>query len=89
MVAYADRMEVISPGEFQNSMTVEKMKAGQRSSRNTIIMEVLRDYGYVDSRGMGVRKKIIPLMRQSNNQEPIFESTEDHLKTVLPRGKTD
>ncbi|MCI5127509.1 MAG: Asp-tRNA(Asn)/Glu-tRNA(Gln) amidotransferase GatCAB subunit B, partial [Candidatus Electrothrix sp. AUS3] len=31
-----------------NSMTVEKMIAGQRSPRNAIIMEVLRDYKYVD-----------------------------------------
>jgi ATP-dependent DNA helicase RecG len=46
-------------------------------------MEVLRDYGYVDSRGMGVRTKIIPLMKRLNHVEPIFEATEDYLKTVL------
>lgn len=50
---YSDRLEVISPGKLQNSMTVSKMIAGQRSPRNTIIMEILRDNGYVDSRGMG------------------------------------
>ena len=80
---YSDRMEVISPGALQNSMTVEKMIMGQRSPRNQIIMEVLRDYGYVDSRGMGVRTKIIPLMKRLNHAEPIFEATEDYLKTVL------
>ncbi|MFZ2451663.1 MAG: RNA-binding domain-containing protein [Methylovulum miyakonense] len=81
---YANRFEVISPGALQNSMTIEKMIAGQRSPRNTIIMEVLRDYGYVDFRGMGVRTKIIPLMKQHNHAEPIFELTEDYLKTTLP-----
>ena len=81
---YANRFEVISPGALQNSMTIEKMVAGQRSPRNTIIMEVLRDYGYVDFRGMGVRTKIIPLMKQHNHAEPIFELTEDYLKTILP-----
>jgi len=25
-----------------------------------LIVEILRDYGYVDARGMGVRNKIIP-----------------------------
>jgi ATP-dependent DNA helicase RecG len=34
-------------------MNVEKMIAGQRSPRNPLIVEVLRDYGYVESRGMG------------------------------------
>ncbi len=81
---YADRLEVISPGKLQNSMTVRKMIAGQRSPRNTLIMEILRDYGYVDSRGMGVRTKIIPLMKQLNQTDPIFEATDDYLKTVLP-----
>ncbi|MBM4331169.1 MAG: transcriptional regulator [Deltaproteobacteria bacterium] len=79
---YADRMEVISPGALQNSMTIEKMIAGQRSSRNPIIVEVLRDYGYVDARGMGIRTKVIPLMKAAG-QEPVFEATDDYVKTVL------
>lgn len=82
---YSDRLEVVSPGKLQNSMTVSKMIAGQRSPRNTLIMEILRDYGYVESRGMGVRTKVIPLMRKFNQQEPVFEATDDFLKTVLPR----
>lgn len=85
---YADRLEVISPGKLQNSMTVSKMIAGQRSPRNTLIMEILRDYGYVDSRGMGVRTKVIPLMRRFNQQEPVFNATDDYLMTILPRKKT-
>lgn len=84
---YANRLEVISPGALQNAMTLEKMVAGQRSPRNTIIMEVLRDYGYVDFRGMGVRTKIIPLMKLHNHAEPIFELTDDYLKTILPQKK--
>ncbi|MFA7118871.1 MAG: RNA-binding domain-containing protein [Sphaerochaetaceae bacterium] len=85
VVCYSDRMEVISPGRMQNSMTIEKMLAGQRSPRNPLIAEVLRDYGYVDSRGMGVRTKVVPLMKSQNKAEPIFELTEDYLKTILPR----
>ena len=80
---YPDRMEIVSPGALPNSMSVEKMKAGQRSPRNPIILEILRDYGYVDNRGMGVRTKIIPLMRKHNNTEPVFIATEDSLQTIL------
>ena len=47
-------MEVISPGALPNGMTIEKMKAGRRTPRNAIILEVMRDYGYVDARGMGL-----------------------------------
>ena len=80
---FANRLEVTSPGRLQNSMTVAKMKAGQRSPRNPMIMDVLRDYRYVDSRGMGIRTKVIPLMRKVNKTEPIFDATEDYLKTIL------
>ena len=83
---YADRLEVLSPGALQNSMTVEKMIAGQRSPRNPLIVEALRDYGYVDVRGMGVRNKIIPLLLEHNRTEPEFIATEDHLRLVLRSG---
>ena len=84
VTVYADRMEIVSPGALPNTMSVEKMVAGQRSPRNPIITDVLRDYGYVDARGMGVRRKIIPLMREQNGVEAVFEATDDYLKVVLP-----
>lgn len=67
-------------------MTIEKIKAGQRSPRNPTIVSILRDYGYVDARGMGVCTKVIPLMRKENHVEAFFEATEDFLKTTLSRG---
>jgi ATP-dependent DNA helicase RecG len=82
---YRDRLEILSPGALQNSMTVTKMIAGQRSPRNPIIVEVLRDYGYVDARGMGVRNKIIPLLRELNGVDPVFDATEDYLRLCMPR----
>lgn len=85
ITVYANRIEVISPGPLPNSMTVEKMKAGQRSPRNPLITGVMRDYGYVDARGMGIRTKVIPLMRKQNQTEPQFIATEDFLNTILYR----
>ena len=86
IVSYADRLEVLSPGAPPNGMTVKKMLMGQRSARNSLIAGVLRDYGYVDARGMGVRNKIIPSMRAQNGVDPEFEATEDYLRLTLPRG---
>lgn len=82
---FSDRIEIKSPGKLQNSMTIEKMIAGQRTSRNSLIVEVMKDFEYADSRGMGVRTKLIPLMRSHNGCDPIFEATEDYLKVTLPR----
>jgi ATP-dependent DNA helicase RecG len=80
---YKDRLEVLSPGALPNAMTIEKMRAGQRSARNHIIVEVMRDYGYVDARGMGIRTKVIPLTRQFTGRDPDFEVTEDFVKTTI------
>lgn len=87
IVRYSDRLEVTSPGALQNAMTVEKMKAGQRSARNSIVVDTLRDYGYVDARGMGVRRKIIPLVRESSGREPEFEETDDYLRVIIALGQ--
>jgi ATP-dependent DNA helicase RecG len=87
VVAYADRLEVTSPGALQNSMTIEKMLAGQRSPRNPILVDVMRDYGYVDARGMGVRRKIVPLVRAESGRDAGFEATEDFVRVTLPRSR--
>ena len=83
---YVDRVEILSPGALQNSMTVQKMIAGRRSPRNLLISEVMRDYGYADARGMGVRNKIVPLLRALNGVAPEFDANEDHLRLTMRRG---
>lgn len=85
IVSFSDRLEITCPGALSNSMTVEKMLAGQRSPRNPLLVSVMRDYGYVDARGMGVRRKIVPLVREASGQEAIFEATEDYVRVVMPR----
>ncbi|NKJ47218.1 transcriptional regulator [Burkholderia sp. SG-MS1] len=84
VVNYSDRLEVTSPGALQNSMTIEKMLAGQRSPRNPIIVEIMRDYGYVDARGMGVRRKIMPLTRGYAGRDAEFVLTDDYLNLSIP-----
>ena len=67
---FSDRFEVISPGRLPNGVTVEKMKEGLRAARNELLKEILRDYGYVEHLGMGVRNRIIESMRAHNGTEP-------------------
>ena len=78
---YADRLEVESPGGLPNTVTVERMKAGVRYARNQTLVNVMRDYGYLDARGMGVRMKMIPGMRAHNGTEPDLVA-EEHRFTV-------
>jgi ATP-dependent DNA helicase RecG len=84
VINYSDRIEINSPGALQNSMTLEKMLSGQRSIRNPIIFETLRDYEYVDMRGMGVRRKIVPLVKEFTGKDTRFDITDDYVKVIIP-----
>ena len=57
------------------------MKSGLRYARNQTLVNVMRDYGYVEGRGMGVRKKVLPGMQAHNGTEPEFIE-EDYRFTV-------
>ena len=81
LAIFSDRIEIQSPGRLPNTVTPEGMKAGVRYARNQTLVNVMRDYGYVDARGMGVRNKIIPGMRAHNGTEPDLIA-EEHRFTV-------
>ena len=70
LVIYSDRLEVVSPGRLPNTVTPAGMRLGLRYARNQTLVNVMRDYGYVDARGMGIRNKIIPGMLAHNGTEP-------------------
>jgi ATP-dependent DNA helicase RecG len=80
---YSDRIEIISPGRLPNTVTVEKMRAGYRASRNELIKEVLRDYRYVEATGLGVPHKIVAGMRAHNGTEPDLIEEETCFKVRL------
>ena len=79
LAVYADRIEIISPGRLPNTVTVEKMRAGYRASRNELIKEVLRDYRYIEATGLGVPRRIIEGMRVHNGSEPDLIEEDDRL----------
>lgn len=83
VVVYNDRMEIISPGALPNGMTVAKIKSGAQLLRNPRLVRIFREYGYLEDQGLGIRRKVIPLMRKHNDSDPEFEVTEDYFKVTL------
>jgi ATP-dependent DNA helicase RecG len=70
LAIYSDRLEITSPGRLPNTVTIEGIKRGQRYARNQILVYIMRDYGYVEYRGMGITSKVIPGMLKHNGTEP-------------------
>lgn len=85
LTVFADRLEVHSPGALPNGVTVEKAKEGLRVPRNPNLVNILRDYDFMEHRGMGIRRKVIPLTRAHNGTEPEFDATDDYFKVILRR----
>jgi len=88
VVVYKNRMEVISPGALPNGITIERIKSGAQLLRNPRLVRIFREYGYLADHGLGIRRKVIPLMREHNDSEPEFEATEDHFKVTLWKRQT-
>ena len=80
---YADRLEIVSPGRLPNGVTVPKMREGVRAARNELLKEILRDYGYIEHLGMGVRRKIVEAMRTHNGTEVDLEEQDSRFVVRL------
>ncbi len=80
---FSDRLEIQSPGRLPNTVTVDGMRLGMRYSRNQTLANVMRDYGYVEARGMGIRNKVIPLMRDHNGTVPDLVEGDHHFTVRL------
>jgi len=76
LTIFDNRLEVTSPGRLPNTATVAALKSGFRYARNQTLVNIMRDYGYVEYRGMGIRHKVIPGMKKHNGTEPDFIETD-------------
>ncbi len=85
LAIYENRLEVISPGRLPNGITVTRMRSGCRATRNQLLKDVMRDYGYLEHMGMGVPRKIIQGMRAHNGTEPEFIAEQEQFTVRLFR----
>ncbi len=82
---FPDRVEMISPGRLPNGISVSSMRVGCRASRNELIKETLRDYRFIDARGLGVPRKLIAMMREFNGTETDLVEEENRFVVRLHR----
>ena len=86
LAIYEDRLEIISPGRLPNGITPERMRAGVRASRNQLLKDVMRDYGYLEHMGMGIPRKIIRGMKNHNGTDPdLVEENERFILRLYAR----
>ena len=57
-----------------------------RDAHNPTLVNVMRDYAYIDTRGMGIRNTIIPVMRAHNGTAPALIAEEHRFILRLLKG---
>lgn len=76
---FADRLEIQSPGE--SLVPIEQLATG-RSTRNPVLMRLLRDAGYVEERGIGI-DRMLEVMARADMEPPVFEHVGENFRVTM------
>lgn len=83
---FSNRIEVESQGRLPNTLTIEKIKAGQKYPRNPILVQFAQYFGLMEHKGLGIRKIVLGELQNLSFPEPEFIEM-DELFTVIIRKK--
>lgn len=78
---FSDRLEITSPGRLPGPVTIDNI-VDERFSRNSTIVQVLSDLGFIERLGYGV-DRVLALMREVHLPEPEFTETAGGFRVSL------
>lgn len=78
---FSDRLEITSPGNLPGPVTVDNI-VDERFSRNSAIVQVLSDLGFIERLGYGV-DRVMALMREADLPGPRFTETSGGFRVTL------
>lgn len=84
VIVFDDRVEIHSPGQLPDTVTLESLPLGVHVLRNPTIYNIFLKIGLVTDAGSGI-PRMIKLLRESTGHEPEFRLEEHELIVVLPR----
>lgn len=79
---FSNRIEVESQGRLPNTLTIEKIKAGQKYPRNPILVQFAQYFRLMEHKGLGIRKIVLEELQNQGFPEPDFIE-KDELFTVI------
>ena len=84
VIVYEDRIEIRTPGQLPNTVTIESLKLGVHVLRNPTLYNMFLKIGLVTDAGSGI-PRMIRVVRQATGREPDFRSEGNEFVVVLPR----
>lgn len=83
---FSNRIEVESQGRLPNTLTIEKIKAGQKYPRNPILVQFAQYFGLMEHKRLGIHKIVLKELQNQGFPEPEFIE-QDELFTVIIKKK--
>lgn len=80
---FNNRIEVESQGRLPNTLTIEKIKAGQKYPRNPILVQFAQYFGLMEHKGLGIRKILIEALKNEGFQEPDLYETDESFTIII------
>jgi len=77
---YPDRLEIESPGRLPNTVSLESIRLGAKYYRNQILVQYLKEAGFMDLHSLGIPIKILKLCTEYTGSEPGLEELENSFK---------
>jgi len=88
VIVYDDRLEVRTPGQLPNTVTVEALKLGVHVLRNPAIYNIFLKLGLVTDAGSGI-PRMIRILRETKGYEPDFRVEANEFVVLIPRNEGD
>lgn len=82
---FSDRIEFESQGRLPNTLTVEKILAGQKYPRNPILVQFGQYFELMEHKGLGIRKVVLPALQKAGFPAPEFIDAEDSFTVIVRR----
>lgn len=80
---YPDRLEIESPGRLPNTISLESIRVGAKYYRNQILVQYLKEAGFMDLHSLGIPIKILKLCTEYTGSEPVLAELENSFKVTL------
>jgi len=80
---YPDRLEIESPGKLPNMLSLESIRLGAKYYRNQILVQYLKEAGFMDLHSLGIPVKILKLCAEYTGREPDLEELENSFKVTF------
>ena len=80
---YPDRLEIESPGKLPNTVSLESIRLGAKYYRNQIVVQYLKEAGFMDLHSLGIPVKILKLCAEYTGKEPDLTESENSFKVTL------